>query len=116
MKPNVPLLRQTMAHIEASPQEWNQGNWRCETGLCFAGHAALLADGTWTHPYSRDLDEWLAELITTPGGDAQPVKDYASHVLGLEIGEADRLFMGNNTLDDLRHIVNELCAEGQVNS
>ncbi len=114
MKPNVPLLRQTMAHIEAHPEEWYQGSWRCDTGMCFAGHTAIIDGATWTYPDITDDEIFETELVTTPGREIMPVRDYASHALGLELGEAALLFAASNDLDDLRQIVDELCAEGEV--
>jgi hypothetical protein len=48
---NLPLLQKALDHIEAHPEEWNQGSWGqtvqgCGTTACLAGHIALL-DG-WT--------------------------------------------------------------------
>lgn len=44
---NEKLLLETLAYIETHPQDWEQGSWRCGTGMCFAGHAALtLSDST----------------------------------------------------------------------
>lgn len=42
---NGKLLLETLAYIETHPEEWNQEQWRCQTGMCFAGHAALTAGG-----------------------------------------------------------------------
>lgn len=131
---NVGLLKETLAHIEANPQEWEQGAWRCKTGMCFAGHAAALAGGQWLFPNAEELDEdglggdAMVAMVPTPAEIADgytqlyedekraPVEvifaaDRARRVLGLTSGERSRLFAGNNTLTDLRRIVAELCTE-----
>jgi hypothetical protein len=123
VKPNVPLLRQTLAHIEAHPEDWNQGSWRCDTAACFAGHAALLAGATWAHRAEdgvdlenlADIDPEAYEAVCPPRAEGTVrVSTYAQQVLGIKLGDAARLFEATNELDDLRRIVDELCAEGGV--
>jgi hypothetical protein len=125
VKPNVPLLRQTLAFIEAHPEDWNQSYWRCDTAACFAGHAALLAGASWAHRAEdgvnledlADHDPEAFEAVCPPGADCTVrVSTYARQVLGIEPADAARLFEASNELDDLRRIVDELCAEGQVTS
>lgn len=123
--PNIPLLLQTMAHIEAHPKQWNQGSWiredsDCGTAYCFAGWAAVLSGAK----FAKDVASNDFRSCVIPPDDAEPVDvaDYAADLLGVEPYEADRaeednyvhLFHAANDLDDLRQIVNELCAEGQV--
>ncbi len=123
MKPNVPLLRQTMAHIEAHPEEWYQGSWRCDTGMCFAGHAAIIDGAAWACKAEdgfdldelADIDPEAFEAVCPPDtAGTMNVAVYAQQALGLELGEAARLFRMGNTLGDLLRIVDELCAKGQV--
>lgn len=104
MPVNVPLLRKTLEHIEAHPGEWDQENYRCGSAACFAGHAALLAGGEWDRP-NEPLDDYLAPSSDRPFETAD---ERAVSVLGLEQWQADRLFDGGNSLDDLRRIVAEL--------
>lgn len=112
--PNVALLRQTLAHIEANPDEWNQRHWRCGTGMCFAGWAATLAGGQW---YEDDQSVHRDELIAEDGDTGEydhggvitvHVDDRARRILGLDEGQAERLFDAVNNLHDLRRIVGEL--------
>jgi hypothetical protein len=62
--PNIELLDLTLWHIENNPETWNQGEWRCGTSYCFAGHAALLSGwvpvGEDTELYWR-LHGWESE-------------------------------------------------------
>src|SRR5690348_5458725 len=51
--PNIELLEKVLKHIEDNPETWDQGNWRCGTSYCFAGHAVLLSG--WT-PKSPDME------------------------------------------------------------
>ncbi|MEV0616088.1 hypothetical protein AB0I81_22435 [Nonomuraea sp. NPDC050404] len=115
---NVALLKQTLAHIEAHPDEWNQADYRCGSGMCVAGWAAQFAGGKW---YADDPDAGFGDaLIAEPDEPNSFRMDdvrlvYADHraqrVLGLDGEQADRLFEGSNSLPDLRRIVAELVEE-----
>jgi hypothetical protein len=119
--PNVALLRQTLTHIEANPQTWDQTTFRCNTGMCFAGWAAELEGGTW---YTDASNPVLADyLVATPEDPADDVvrlvhndarvilaADRAMRLLGLDYFQAEELFDGANTLDELRGYVDDLCA------
>jgi len=124
MSPNVPLLRQTMAQIEAHPEQWDQGSWTkeltCGTAYCFAGWAAVLSGARFAkNAYSQEF-----RSCVIPPGRILPVDvaDYAADLLGVEHYETERsdednyvhLFNGGNDLDDLRQIVDELCADAEV--
>jgi len=105
--PNVSLLRQTLAYIEAHPEEWNQTNWRCGSTACFAGHAAMLDGGQWEDEFSDDLlardDDPEASVWKSQGGPPViSVERRARRILGLTGADAGDLFFGYNDLDDLR--------------
>jgi len=123
---NADLLKRTLTHIETHPDTWNQAEYRCRTGLCFAGWAAVLAGGVWlsTDPDGVDRDVLVATDEEIARGDAIPVwdayddkrmgvpaHDRAQRLLGLTGEQALRLFAGSNTIHDLRRIVAELCGE-----
>lgn len=40
---NVDLLKRTLDQIVKFPETHSQGTWHCETTMCIAGHAAVLA-------------------------------------------------------------------------
>ncbi|XVQ07305.1 hypothetical protein ACQP1W_32450 [Spirillospora sp. CA-255316] len=113
--PNVDLLKRTLAHIEAHPEEWDQNEWctelDCGTAYCFAGWAIKL-DGRATFTAVNDF-------VIDEDGTSQDTDDYAAGLLGiksLERAERDceeHLFAADNSLDDLRRIVGELCAEAE---
>lgn len=121
---NVPLLRKTMEHIEAHPEEWEQGRWRrrvqrptfCGTAYCFAGTAAKLNGAEWRNPPPPEgADDYGCQnhMIVTPDG-VRPVDVYARKILGLDSAQAFRLFEEFNTLDDLRRIVGELIEDAEA--
>lgn len=116
--PNVKLLRTTLAHIEAEPEKWDQKDWRCGTGMCFAGWAATLAGGKWAYgPDETGRDMLAAEPeddeLSRRLGTIQAA-DRAQRLLGLNEWDADELFDGGNDLDDLRRIVESLCMREEL--
>lgn len=123
---NVPLLRKTLEHIEAHPDDWNQCFWRgvsyvaeCGTAMCFAGWACELAGGVWAGPASDFM--WGDMLIAEPDDPTElavrfdesvcidPPADAiidpggrATRLLGLTGEQGNDLFDANNSLDDIR--------------
>lgn len=118
-RPNVDLLRQTLAHIEAHPEGWYQKEFRCRSGMCFAGWSAELSGGLWAFGPGDYYADLLRAESDDPPEDVQVV--YGQHVvsahqraarlLGLEFRQSLRLFVADNKLPDLRRIVGELCSE-----
>lgn len=121
-RPNVALLRQTLAHIETHPEEWNQQVYRCRTGMCFAGWAVELDGGQWAaEPDHVDRHVSDEDLLPRPDDPANhivdglvDVRDRAERILGLHGDQAFDLFDANNTLPMLRQIVSELCADAEA--
>lgn len=117
---NKALLRDVMDHIETlyetnpvtyvggSGDHWLQHTWHtkvydtkgeaCGTAACFAGWTLLrlgyAVRGTWCR---------------SPEGKVNVVPHSAAAELGLDWVSANRLFDGDNTIKDLRKIVNEYC-------
>lgn len=136
--PNVALLRQMLAHIEAHPETWDQATWRnpdaeCGTACCFAGWAVTLAGGQFeasqtvrieSLPLSGEAIRALQEVGYGTTGVAS-IPDAAAWLLGLfeltydedgtdiylDAYPSDDLFSPDNSLDDLRCIVAQLCGE-----
>lgn len=128
MSLNIWLLRETLAAIEAHPEQHHQGDFRCRSGMCFAGWAAQLAGGVWLveEPVDpgelayRDVDLLKAEL--DDGDDAHwngahsvvSASLRARRVLGLTGLQADLLFNGLNTVEQLRELVDEFARDEEV--
>lgn len=105
-QPNVALLRKTLEHIEAHPDEWDQKWWaartKCGTTFCFAGWTVALGSSTevaWQYGYA----------VCTATGEL--ISDVARDLLGLDDNQADRLFGGSNTLADIRRTVEDIIGE-----
>lgn len=120
---NVELLKQTLEAIEESqvavnpPLSWDQQTWAfntialldektivCSTSACFAGWAVFLHDGP-------DALYQLAEIQNSCFPESVDPLVYshiprrAREILGLSLRQAENLFYGSNTLDDLRALV-----------
>lgn len=61
MTRNAALAYQVLDHIDAHPEQWEQGKWigtvECGTVACFAGWTVLLSDG---------VIDTLSESVTVP--------------------------------------------------
>ena len=125
--PNIPLLEATMAYIENNPEEWNQENWRCGSGMCFAGWAATLNGREWASkaehanaanivvkpdefPYAgpEEVYDPEADRYEQTGRIVESVSVVAEHDLGLTEEQTDILFDGYNSRATLRTMVNAL--------
>ncbi|MGW5259617.1 hypothetical protein ACWEQG_01500 [Microbispora sp. NPDC004025] len=125
MSVNASALRETLAHIEALPnlEGWQQGSYRCESGMCFAGWRCDLSGGQWATGIDDmrtvrfpDHEPWFAAscLVAEPGDTyvaeldgvrVTPAHHRAARLLGLNEGQAAELFDGVNDLGDLRENV-----------
>ena len=123
MAKNIALMRQTLAAVEAHPEEWKQEHWRCKTGMCFAGWAAHLAGAQWETDeqpayYANSLSPYRRKLmpaqVITPAGRRAFVGEYAAEVLGLDDDDDELLFNADNTLDDLRRLIDRYAAEAEA--
>lgn len=113
--------------IELPPLQigWHQGSWIrfahlpegfCLTAGCLAGHVAIH-DG-YDMPVMSvrgttviGVKNAAGHELTFDGEDKGTVPWYARRALGLSPEQADELFAANNTVDDLRRIVERLCRE-----
>jgi len=118
-KPNVDLLKRTLAHIESHPEEWHQEHYRCGSGMCFAGWAATLAGGLWAvEDVDDDEESGDTDMLVAEPGEAKADEDgnvwafnRAQRILGLSSDQACVLFGSDNSLDELRGMVRYLCGE-----
>ena len=104
MTVNAPLMFKTLDYIRDHPGQWNQGEWAeqtaCGTVACFAGTAVMLTG------YDFDFTVYEDEVRSTDKvttGDN--IRDVATIELGLTAIQADFLFYGGNTLEDLEQYV-----------
>lgn len=93
----------------------------CGTAMCFAGHTALLAGAKpiITTSFAPDPGEdwWFGTVrVQGEGGVTfdRHVSTYAQELLGLSESDAESLFSGDNTLDDLEHLVGEIVEHGEI--
>lgn len=129
---NFELLDSVLEYIKAHPTTWRQESWykivdrdtgamvnivkeeetveevnSCGASFCFAGHVAIR-EGFPNPPKSND-DSWTRLALDSDGYSYhQDVSDFAETVLGLTWSQADTLFDGANTLQDLEEIVEGL--------
>lgn len=114
---NVPLLRKTLEHLTAHPEEHIQANWAtrnldtaCGTAFCLAGHAVQFAgyEIAWDH---RDGDvsihmDNVAYHVDTVGHET--IEEVATSELGLDYCQARNLFDYNNSRERLWYLANEI--------
>jgi hypothetical protein len=127
--PNIELLKRTLRYIEDHPYSWDQATFytydECGTSHCFAGWAVVLS-GVRPHPDEKVLvDELPPEVrdrldpkdvwVEFPGTRITTIADAATALLDVgrwrALPDHPHLFDGGNTLDDLRAMVAELCAD-----
>lgn len=108
-KPNVPLLRKTLEHITAHPEEWEQQSWAerrgCGTAACVAGHAVAFAghEILWDEP-DCDCDVCITCVDRNTAtncvvdGQLRTIPSTAAHELGLTTRQANTMFAGSNKL------------------
>jgi len=105
---NAPLMFKTLDHIDAHPDEYNQGEWAtkgpCGTVACFAGTAVMLAGHEFDFRY-EDVD------ATDVVKDGRSIREVARLELGLTFDQGEVLFYGGNSLDDVRELVHAYTAE-----
>lgn len=104
--PNAELAYQVLDHIDAHPEQWDQGLYigkaECGTVACFAGWAVLLSGAV---PVYSDYTCRRADLVRVDDR-TRNIDDYAEELLGARrwIGERS-LFDPMNTRDDLGEMV-----------
>lgn len=112
---NAPLLNKVMDHIEAHPELHQQQTWfsnyypsndpaNCQTAACFAGWTALLTDTV------QVRDDGLYVDLTYQGVAVYSLPELAMALLGLDRNEAQYLFQGDRTREELRAKVDEWTA------
>lgn len=110
---NVDLAFRTLDAIKKNPEVWDQGSWRCGSGMCFAGWAAMLTGAKWVYPQDNlyvdeygETDNFENEMVEIPeelretfdGKEALHVSYFAEKVLGIDSDQRGVLFFGSNTI------------------
>lgn len=119
---NVELLEKVYEYIENNPQKWKQSVWfaildedgkmtfndfeveveevnSCNTAFCFAGHTALMTG--FVAPPKVNGALWEGEV----DGKYYAVNEYAKEKLGITWDQADELFAAENSMEDIRKII-----------
>jgi hypothetical protein len=117
MTVNAPLMWKVLEHIEAHPEEWDQGFWGvqwgvqrdCTTTYCFAGWACVIGGNDQQQPHLLN-DGVRTHLIDETVGGSE-IADEAIELLGIDTDAATVLFDNHNTLDDLRELVERYTAD-----
>ena len=131
--PIVPTLDDLLAWAEAEqlkkdkgqPSEWDQGHWainvpaynaywgvrkavpavNCGTACCLAGKTVAFMGGKFLIEADSDGTAVEAEM---PDGTTVFVEGFAEQVLGLTTAQADALFDGDNTIENVRFVIEQI--------
>ncbi|AIK69308.1 hypothetical protein SEA_THREERNGTARJAY_96 [Mycobacterium phage ThreeRngTarjay] len=101
---NTALLNEVMQFILDYPEAHSQGAWwNAERETSCYGMLTCYLMG-------HDLLPGYTTLVRDYDGYTVPARDMAAKLLGLNGHEADTLFHGGNTVDELRRMVADLVA------
>lgn len=103
--------------VDEAPDDgvaWNQGTWRCGSGMCFAGWTGAMTGAKFLYPADAsglefvdhtELDgDWgLASMaaIVEADGETWHVAEWARAQLNITRKQSGRLFAGGNELGDI---------------
>jgi hypothetical protein len=119
MNRNYRLLDEIVHIIETEPEKWNQGYWgiadfagemgevmpACQTAKCIAGWAVSLRDYDLIFDgRTHNTSETCQHIVT---GRRENISATARVLLGLDVFDADKLFDGTNTLDQIEGIIHD---------
>lgn len=119
---NVKLLNDTLEWIKANPKNHDQGDWidpgdneesyeACNTTMCFAGHAAILAGATFDKSVWFDEYDWAVDFKTGQHigswEDSVHVSIFAADRLGLNDGERYYLYSSERTIQQIEEAVSK---------
>lgn len=110
---NKPLLKQTLDHIKANPESWDQSRWFCGTAACFAGHACLLSGDRRGPALPFAFKNAINDVITAEGVQ-KFTQDRAEELLGVSQSQADALFYQDNRMEDLERMVDNLLNDRRI--
>jgi hypothetical protein len=114
VKPNAELAWRVLDHIDAHPEQWNQGLYigkaECGTVGCFAGWTVLLSGAQPIYGATTGYQTAYIEV----DGRFKHVGDYAEELLGVSrwadegTDEEWDLFHEGNTREDLERLVGQM--------
>lgn len=103
---NIEALEETLAFIEAHPEQHDQSEWgrktECGTTACFAGTRMLL---TGRAEYREFPGSPVRDLCMTDGGS---FFDVAQEDFDLTYGQATALFLSAQDLVDVRAVIENI--------
>jgi hypothetical protein len=67
---DLEALDEALAYIQAHPEQWDQGTWRCTTAMCVAGWVGELGGARWLTDGGGCLNE--GGLLLDEGGHPVP--------------------------------------------
>jgi hypothetical protein len=108
--PNIDLLKKTRDHILKFPDTHDQGLWHCDTAMCIAGHAAVLAGAE-----LKQNPEFMNSVSMYVGDRMVAAEEYAKEQLDMGWQDATYLFycMDNEkALERLNQVI-QLWEEGK---
>jgi hypothetical protein len=123
---DIERLDRALAHIEAHPEQHDQGVWlrtpdgdgavSCGTTACVAGWVVAQA-----HPDAVFVPDELDRAARTRmhsavriGDQVEPIPSRAQRLLGINSSQADALFRAGNDLDDLKRMRDMLAEDPDV--
>lgn len=98
---------------------WDQETWatkrkdgpeaRCQTACCIAGGAVALAGARFLYDKKELNEDGMVDVTECRyEGRTYEIDELASQLLGLSFREAEDLFDGDNTLEDVKRISNRI--------
>jgi hypothetical protein len=102
--PPIELAWNAIDMLEEDKEHWNQENFRCRTGHCYAGFVIAAAGGNWVSKNSHNVD------VRLPNGKEGHVAEVASDLLGLpdwSFTATPHPFDQDNSLATLKRLVKE---------
>jgi hypothetical protein len=113
-RPNAELAWRVIDHIDAHPDQHDQGHWvrqtDCGTTACFAGWTTILSGDRPVTELPGYVDGFTDVVTVDPEGRSYDltVQARARELLGITHQAAHDLFYNAMSLDDLRDAVAEI--------
>lgn len=115
--PDIERLDRALAHIEAHPEQHNQGAWvqspgdrvNCGTAACLAGWVVIQEHPEATFVRDKwDVGDTYSHVRIGPDGPTHLIERLAAALLDVDEQRAGQLFCAGNDLDVLKAMRNLL--------